>query len=118
MYARHFEYDSKNHIVSMVAESLDDNTFHEFEAKKFVLAAGTLSSSKIYLESIWRSRHEAVQLQGLMDNRQILVPFVSMSRLGKSYNPENYQYHQLALGIESQDSQEYIHGQITTLKTA
>ena len=118
MYVSHFEFNSENHIVSMVAESLADNTFHEFKAKKFVLAAGTLSSSKIYLDSIWRSRHEAVQLQGLMDNRQILIPFVSMSRIGKSYDPENYQYHQVALGIESQDSQEYIHGQITTLKTA
>ncbi len=53
-----------------------------------------------------------------MDNRQILVPFVNLSMLGRAYNPETYQYHQLAIGLETEDPSEYIHGQITTLKSA
>jgi hypothetical protein len=54
----------------------------------------------------------------LTDNRQVLAPFINLSMLGRSYNPDSYQYHQLAIGMISTDSTQYIHGQITTLKAA
>jgi choline dehydrogenase-like flavoprotein len=38
--------------------------------------------------------------------------------LGKISNHESYQYHQIAMGIETEKPNEYIHGQITTLKSA
>ena len=38
--------------------------------------------------------------------------------LGRSYNPQSYQYHQLAVGLEGASPDRYVHGQITTLKTA
>jgi choline dehydrogenase-like flavoprotein len=53
-----------------------------------------------------------------MDNRQVLAPFCNLSMLGRSFNPRSYQYHQLAFGIEAEAPDRYVHGQITTLKTA
>jgi choline dehydrogenase-like flavoprotein len=38
--------------------------------------------------------------------------------LRRRYEPDSYQYHQLALGIERDDPRHYVHGLITTLKTA
>lgn len=114
----HFEFDAAGRITRLVAESLVDRKMHEFTADEFILAAGTLSSSKIYMDSIWKATGRIVKLTGLMDNRQILLPFVNVKRIGSKYNPKNYQYHQLAMGIESDKPEEYLHGQITTLKTA
>ena len=59
-----------------------------------------------------------MQLKGLMDNRQILIPFINLKMIGKPFNAETYQYHQVVMGIESERPEEYIHAQITTLKTA
>ena len=53
-----------------------------------------------------------------MDNRQILLPFVNLGMLRRPYDPNTYQYHQLGMGIEGRTPKEYIHCQITTLKTA
>jgi choline dehydrogenase-like flavoprotein len=53
-----------------------------------------------------------------MDNRQVLIPFVSLGMIGRPYAPESYQYHQLALGIAAPRPEEYVHGLITTLTTA
>jgi choline dehydrogenase-like flavoprotein len=118
MFVSHFRYSSDGRVLSVIAESVDNERMHEFTADRFVLAAGTLSSSKIYLDSIFLETGEVVKLTGLMDNRQILIPFLNLRRLGKAYDPNSYQYHQLAVGIESERPEEYIHGQITTLKSA
>jgi choline dehydrogenase-like flavoprotein len=114
----HFSFDSGQHITRVVADPVDGAQACEFPVEKLVLAAGTLSSSKIFLESIFRNTGKIIQLHGLMDNRQILVPFVNLRLVGEQYNPESYQYHQLGLGIETEDPKGYVHGQITTLKTA
>ena len=114
----HFKFDSRRHITSVVAEAASGGEAREFPVGKLVLAAGALSSSKIFLDSIFRTTGEKVQLHGLMDNRQILVPFVNLKLIGERYNPESYQYHQIGMGIETDDPTEYVHGQITTLKTA
>jgi choline dehydrogenase-like flavoprotein len=87
-------------------------------AKVLVLAAGTLMTAKIFLSSLWRATGWAPRLQGLMDNRQMLVPFLNLGMVGRRYEPKSYQYHQLAMGFEGQHAHEYIHCQITTLKTA
>jgi choline dehydrogenase-like flavoprotein len=52
-----------------------------------------------------------------MDNRQILVPFVNLKMIGRPFSAETYQYHLLGMGVKSNDPREYVHGQITTLKT-
>jgi choline dehydrogenase-like flavoprotein len=118
MYVSHFRYDSDRRVRSVLAESVKDHKLHEFTADRFVLAAGTLSSSKIFVDSIFMETGEIPKLTGLMDNRQILIPFLNLHMLGKEYTPDSYQYHQLAIGIEAERPEEYIHGQITTLKSA
>lgn len=120
----HFKYDARNRITAVTARRLSDKgkegagTDVEHPVEILVLGAGTLSSSKIYLESIYREEREIVKLHGLMDNRQILVPFINMKLIGKPYNPDSYQYHQLAVGLLTEDGNDYIHGQVTTLKTS
>jgi choline dehydrogenase-like flavoprotein len=117
VYVSHFEYDANGRVQSLVAESLPERTPRRFEADTFLLAAGNLSSCKIYLDSVYRHSGEIVKLTGLMDNRQVLVPFVNLRMIGKPHDPLNYQYQQLAVGIESERPAEYVHGQITTLKS-
>ena len=117
-YVTHFRFDARRRITSVVGESVETGASEEFSLDKLVLAAGTLSSGKIFMDSIFRQRGEVVTLPGLMDNRQVLMPFVNRDMLCKPYNPDTYQYHQLCLGIEGETPQEYVHAQITTLKTA
>ena len=59
-----------------------------------------------------------VKLTGLMDNRQVLMPFVNRRRVGTGWNPDSYQYHQLAIALDADDPVDQIHGLLTTLKTA
>ncbi len=124
----HFKTDSSNRVSAVVTRCLEEspgnsgksgnsNPVEEYAVDTLVLAAGTLSSSMIYLESLYRKTGEVIQLDGLMDNRQVLVPFIQLQMVGKPYKPESYQYHQLAVGFRMDDG-DYVHGQITTLKTA
>jgi len=116
-WVSHFNIDSNNRITGIVAYEPGRTNPIEYPVETLVLAAGTLSSAKIYLDSVFFKSGEILQLQGIMDNRQILVPFISLPMLGKDFDPDTYQYHQLAIGFEMEDG-DYIHGQITTLKTA
>jgi choline dehydrogenase-like flavoprotein len=118
VYVRHFRFDARRHITAVVGESLLKGETVEFPVGTLVLAGGTLSSSRIFMDSVFRGTGEVIKLRGLMDNRQILVPFVNTRMVGKTYNPQSYQYHQLALGLAGERPEEYIHGLITTLKTA
>lgn len=114
----HFKFTPGNRITSIVAEPAEGGEPCEIPADKLVLAAGALCSSKILLDSIHRDTGKVVQLSGLMDNRQVLVPFVNLRLIGRSVNLESYQYHQLGIGIEGGDPRTYVHGLVTTLKTA
>lgn len=118
VYVSHFKVDQQRRITRVVTEAVATGAIEEVPVDTLVLAAGTLSSCKIFLESIYRETGEIVELKGLMDNQQILMPFVNLTMLGRPYNPNSYQYHQLGLGLEGDQPHEYVHGQITTLKTA
>lgn len=118
MFVSHFKFNSGNHITSVIAESLVENKIYEFSVQKIVLAAGTLCSSKIFMDSIFKNTNKVIKLYGLMDNRQILIPFVNLKMIGKQYNPESYQYHQISMEFECETPKDYIDVQITTLKTA
>jgi choline dehydrogenase-like flavoprotein len=118
VYVTHFCYNANRQIESVVTQSTLDDARHEYTADKYVLAAGTLSSSKIFMNSILEATGEIPKLTGLMDNRQVLIPFINLKMIGKKYDPNSYQFHQLAIGIETEKPEEYLHGQITTLKTA
>jgi choline dehydrogenase-like flavoprotein len=117
-YVSHFRFNKKRQITSVLAKSLHGNTSQELPLDKLVLAAGTLSSSKIFLQSIFEATREIVTLHGLMDNRQVLIPFFNLKMIGRQFDPATYQYHQIAFGIEGEKPTEYLHGLITTLKTA
>jgi choline dehydrogenase-like flavoprotein len=117
VYVDHFRVDSGGKVRSVVAAGPEGEQ-REFPAESLVMAAGTLSSAKIFLESVYRDSGKAPELQGVMDNRQILMPFVNLRMLGKRWNPESYQYHQVAIAARAPETGESIHGLVTTLKTA
>lgn len=117
-YVKYYEYEDNGHIRSVVAEPVGGGPVRSFPVENLVLAGGTLGSSKIVLESVYRKTGQLVQLHGLMDNRQVLVPFVNLGMIGHPYRADSYQYNQLALGLTQASEREYVHGLITTLKTA
>ena len=103
---------------AVVAESIDGKDAQRFDVEVLALAAGALGSSKIYLESIFRKTGEVRKLPGLMDNRQILVPFLNPGMVGIPYPEKSYQYNQLAMELSEATARETVHCLITTLKTA
>ncbi|MHC4560185.1 MAG: GMC oxidoreductase [Planctomycetota bacterium] len=118
MYVSHFKCDGSGRVKSVTAHSIDGGAPEEFQVDKLILAAGPICTAEIFLESIHRDTGEIAQLHGLMDNRQILVPFVNLKMIGKPYDPETYQFHLLAMGLEGGNPKDYVHGQITCLTTA
>jgi choline dehydrogenase-like flavoprotein len=118
VYVRSFRVAPGRRIASAMTQSIDGRDMGEITGDQFVLAAGTLSSSKIYMRTVRHETGQTIVLRGLMDNRQILVPFLTLSLVGQRYDQNSYQYHQVALGIDRPDLGGYVHGQITTLKTA
>lgn len=114
----HFRFDARRRITSVVAEPVNGSAPQELPVDTLVLAAGTLASSKIFMESVRRDTGEVLILPGLMDNQQILVPFLTPRMIGKNAEAASYQYHQVGMGFSMDDPREFIHGQITTLTTA
>jgi choline dehydrogenase-like flavoprotein len=114
----HLRIGSGGRVSGVVGTALETGAEQEFPADRVALAAGALLSTKIFLASMVRESGRAVRLPGLMDNRQLLVPFVNLGMIGESFSPDTYQYHLLGMGIESASPRDYVHGQITTLKTA
>ena len=57
VYVDHFRFDSAGKVRTVVAWGADGQT-HEFQAGTLVLAAGTLCSAGIFLESIRRDSGE------------------------------------------------------------
>lgn len=118
LYATHFLHDGSRRVTRLVAESVDTRSIEEIPVGRLVLAAGTLSSSRIFMESIHRASGATVILPGLMDNRQILMPFLNLRMIRRPWEPKSYQYHQLAFGLEGATPKDYVHGLVTTLKSA
>jgi choline dehydrogenase-like flavoprotein len=117
-FASHFHIGSGSLIDHLVAYPVQGGGHERFRADAYVLACGTISTSNLVLRSIYKSTGEIIRLTGLTENRQVLAPFFNLRMLGRSYNPDCYQYHQLAIGMVSEESGQYVHGQITPLKTA
>jgi len=115
---RRFRFDSEGWVRSVVSTAPGGGSEREDPVEVLALAAGTLSTARVFLESWREGRGEAARLTGLMDNRQVMVPFLSLSRIGRRFEPESYQYNQLALGLEAEHPEEYVHCLVTTLKTA
>ena len=113
----HFSFGDGGRVDKVVAQT-PDGAAREIPVGTLVLAAGTLCTSKIFLESIRRGSGEELELTGLTDNRQILMPFLNTAMLGVQYEPASYQYHQLAFALDADQPHDHVHGLVTTLKTA
>lgn len=107
-----------NRVAAVVARPADGGPAQEFPADRVALAAGALLSTRIFLATALANAGERVRLPGLMDNRQLLVPFVNLGMIGRPFVAESYQYHQLGMGVQGGSEKDYVHGQVTTLKTA
>jgi hypothetical protein len=112
-----FVYDNANRVTAIIGVSLTTGEQVTRDVGTLVLAAGTLCSSRILLESLHRSG-VCLQLSGLMDNRQVLMPFVNLKQIGQPFKDRSYQYHQLAIGVPGHGPHDYVHGLVTTLTTA
>ncbi|MCA9753070.1 MAG: hypothetical protein KC591_12825, partial [Gemmatimonadetes bacterium] len=112
------DVDSARRVTGVVAARLDGSGEETIPAEMVALAAGTLASTKIFLETWFRATGEKPRLPGLMDNRQVLMPFLNWSMIGERHDPRTYQYHQIALALAEDDPAQTIHGLVTTLKTA
>jgi choline dehydrogenase-like flavoprotein len=116
-FVRHFELDDAGSVRALHVVHAS-GAGERIPIERLVLAAGTLASSRIVLETLATAGDATNELPGLMDNRQVLVPFVTWSMLRERAVLESYQYHQLALGLKGERAHEYVHGLITTLKSA
>jgi choline dehydrogenase-like flavoprotein len=114
--ATHFLYDEARRITALEGRSAETGEPVSLPVEVLALAAGTLSSSRIFLESLARMG-TTPRLEGLMDNRQILMPYIYFRMIGTLPAAEAYQFHQIALGLVSEDPKEYVHAQITSLTT-
>jgi len=113
----HFTASSGGRIHSLHARRAADGVLEEVPLDRLVLAAGTLGSARILLESLRRAGQQAPVLSGLMDNRQVLLPFLHWRMVGRVFEDESYQYHQLALALDAEDPADRVFGLVTTLKT-
>lgn len=110
--------DGSGRVREVVARSVRDGREERFAAAGVVVAAGALASARILLETARAESGGAPELCGLMDNRQVMAPFVNLRRVGRAFEPESYQYHQLAIGYDPGGARDYVHGLVTTLTTA
>ncbi|MEX2048836.1 MAG: GMC oxidoreductase [Gemmatimonadota bacterium] len=118
VYVTSFRCDDRRRVNAVVAKPVAGGDPIEIPAGRLALAAGALSTTRILLQSVFESSGELPRLGGLMDNRQVLVPFSNLRMLGRPFEPRNYQYNKLCLGIEVERPAEYVHGLVTTLTTA
>ncbi len=109
-----FHTDATGTVRSVETRRPNGEPGTTFTADVIVLAAGTLGTARIYLASV----EPNTRLDGLMDNRQIHIPFLTPGQLGKPVETAAYQFHLLAFGLQATTPREYIHGQITTLRAA
>jgi choline dehydrogenase-like flavoprotein len=110
--------DGDRRVTGVVAARVDGTGEETVPAERVALAAGTLASSKIFLETWRAATGECRRLSGLMDNRQVLMPFLNPAMIRRPHDPRTYQYHQLAVALATDDPAGTIHGLVTTLKTA
>lgn len=114
--ADRFVYDEANRVTHVIAEAVATGEEVRREVGTLVLSAGTLATGRVVLESLLRGGVRA-ELKGLMDNRQVMMPFVNLERIGAPFTDKSYQYNQIAIGAPGQETFDYVHGLVTTLTT-
>ena len=118
LLATHLEQDAGARITAVVARPVAGGEPVRVAGEAFALAAGALPSSALVLATHHTHSGEVASLEGLMDNRQVHVPFLTPAMMGKAVRTASYQFHLLAFGLTERDPAEYVHAQITTLKAA
>ena len=118
-----FLCDATGRIDRVAVRPIGSRTEELLGVETLVLAAGALSTGEILLRSVHAATGETITLPGLMDNRQVHIPFLNLSMLGQPLPERAYQYHQIGIGLdgaagESPDGESYVHCQITTLTSA
>lgn len=104
--------------IGVVAVPVAGGAEIELRAERVILAAGALATTQLYLQTLAALGHRDVALAGLMDNRHVMVPFVNLRRLGQDVQLASYQFHMLALAIDTGDWRTDVHGQVSALKAA
>ncbi|HMN08003.1 MAG TPA: GMC oxidoreductase [Gemmatimonadaceae bacterium] len=104
--------------IGVVAVPAEGGEEVEFRADRIVLAAGALATTQIYLQTLAALGMDEVVLPGLMDNRHVMIPFVNLRRLGADVQLASYQYHMLALALDTGHWRSDVHGQVSALKAA
>lgn len=110
--------DDNGAATGVLARDLTGGTDAMYAGDRVVLAAGALATSRIYLSTLQHESGVAPELDGLMDNRHVMMPFVTFSRVGRDVEIASYQFHHLALGMRGATPGNDVHGQITALKGA
>jgi choline dehydrogenase-like flavoprotein len=90
----------------------------EIRSERVILAAGALATTQIYLQTLAAQGRERTELPGLMDNRQVTLPFLSPGLVGSEVQLASYQFHMLALAVRTGNWRTDVHGQVSTLKAA
>ncbi|WP_193139134.1 MULTISPECIES: GMC oxidoreductase [unclassified Meridianimarinicoccus] len=111
--AEALEGDGTGRIATLRVRRRDGATLH-LKADHFLLSCGTLETGRLVLQTLAERNGAAPRLHGLMDNRQVLAPFLNLGMLGRGAPVDAYQYHQLAMGLAATPERPYVHGQITT----
>lgn len=118
LLATHLEQDDGGRVLALVARPVEGGEPVRVEGEAFALAAGALATSKLVLATHHHRTGELLPLGGLMDNRQVHVPFLTPAMIGTPVQTASYQFHLLAFGLTEENPAEYVHAQITTLKAA
>ncbi len=118
LLVRRLLLDSRGAALGVVAVPIDGGGEVALRGDRTILAAGAVATSQVYLQTMQYQGRTDLQLTGLMDNRQVMVPFVTLPRLGADVDLASYQYHMLAMGIDRGHWRAAVHGQISALKAA
>lgn len=104
--------------IGVVAAPAEGGGEIELRADRVILAAGALATTQIYLQTLAALGRADVALPGLMDNRHVMVPFLNLRRLGQPVQLASYQFHMLALALDTGSWRTDVHGQVSALKAA
>lgn len=104
--------------AGVVAVPVEGGGEIELRADRVILAAGALATTQLYLQTLAAIGRKGVVLPGLMDNRHVMVPFLNLRRVGHDVKLASYQFHMLALAVDTGNWRTDVHGQVSALKAA
>ena len=104
-------WERKKDYLTVNAEDLDDGSLISFDCKKLVLAAGTVNSSKIVLES----KKDYGKKLPFIENSLVQVPLVSPSFIGKKLEKDAFGLTNLNIVINNSANNLRLQGSLIEL---